>query len=58
MKLYRKAPVKPRPAQETHASIQAQTEAYLNRGGTIRVIPAGYTGQVQIAGPRQRLQHR
>ncbi len=55
--MYRKSIPKPQPARETHESIRTQTEAFLRRGGRVQVVPQGFTGITEIAGPAQRHRH-
>ena len=50
---HRKSTPRPTPAQETHASIRSQTDAFIRHGGCIKTFPLGHTGFVQMAGPRQ-----
>ncbi len=52
-KYHRKSTPRPPPASETHASIRSQTEAFIRHGGSIKTIPRGHTGLLQMAGPGQ-----
>ena len=40
---------KPAPARESHQSIQAQTQRFLENGGKIQTIAEGMTGQAGIS---------
>ncbi|MCV6611401.1 MAG: hypothetical protein OIF55_11580 [Amphritea sp.] len=46
---------KPPPARETHESIRHQTDQFLQSGGRIAVIPAGFSGIPRMQGPQQKL---
>ena len=40
---------RPAPARESHQSIQAQTKAFLDRGGENQSVSEGMTGQMGIS---------